>query len=185
MRTCKIQVESLSPYSQSKCIMDPKPDGMTHADWEKESWRKRMHTTNDGHVLIPPMSFKKSLTRVARYLGQKIPGRGNKTYVDLFTAGIVVVDPVILQDLAAEVQGEWVFVPSSGKAGDGSRVWKCFPVIPSWVGEVVVHVLEDGISKEVFESHFEKAGQFIGIGRFRPERDGYYGRFKVNRFTWE
>jgi hypothetical protein len=31
----------------------------------------------------------------------------------------------------------------------------------------------------VFEHHLHEAGKFIGIGRFRPRNNGFYGRFDV------
>jgi hypothetical protein len=39
--------------------------------------------------------------------------------------------------------------------------------------------LDDTITEEVFKLHIEQAGQFIGLGSFRPRNNGYYGRFKV------
>jgi hypothetical protein len=36
----------------------------------------------------------------------------------------------------------------------------------------------------VFAEHLREAGNFIGVGRFRPEKGGYYGRYKVNGIEW-
>ena len=46
---------------------------------------------------------------------------------------------------------------------------KCFPLIPKWDGEVEIHVLDDTITQEDLEEHLVQAGQFIGLGSFRPE----------------
>ena len=35
------------------------------------------------------------------------------------------------------------------------------------------------ITLSVFRKHLEEAGKFIGIGRFRPRNNGFYGRFEV------
>jgi len=56
---------------------------------------------------------------------------------------------------------------------------KCFPVIPKWEGEVEIHVLDETITHEVLEEHLVQAGQFIGLGSFRPENRGIYGRFRL------
>ena len=40
------------------------------------------------------------------------------------------------------------------------------------------------ITEEVFRYHLEQAGTFIGIGRFRPRNNGYYGRFKLDSMEW-
>lgn len=56
----------------------------------------------------------------------------------------------------------------------------CYP----WKGRVTYHILDDVIAPEVFEQHLRDAGNFIGIGRFRPRNNGYYGRFKLNKVSW-
>ena len=38
---------------------------------------------------------------------------------------------------------------------------------------------------EKVKEYLIHAGQFIGIGRFRPRNNGFYGRFKVNSFNVE
>ena len=86
---------------------------------------------------------------------------------------------------AADVKGEWLFVPSDGVRGSGKRVDKCFPVIHEWGGNVTFHVLDETITEDVFLNHLKQAGAFIGIGRFRPRNNGFYGRFAVQSVTWQ
>jgi hypothetical protein len=50
---------------------------------------------------------------------------------------------------------------------------------------VTFHILDDVISPDVFEQHLKDAGNFIGIGRFRPRNNGYYGRFSVKSIKWQ
>lgn len=82
------------------------------------------------------------------------------------------------------MDGEVFFVPSDGKAGGGSRVKKKFPVIREWSGEVTFYILDDTITEDVFEAHLKEAGNFIGIGRFRPENGGFYGRYSIDKIVW-
>ena len=49
---------------------------------------------------------------------------------------------------------------------------------------VPFHVLADEITPDVFEEHLKQAGAFVGIGRFRPERGGFYGRFAIKNIKW-
>ena len=86
---------------------------------------------------------------------------------------------------ADDVKGETVFVPSSGKRGDGNRVYKTFPKIPSWAGVVEFTIFDHTITEEVFKEHLMQAGQFIGIGRWRPRNNGLYGRFTVEKVVWK
>ncbi len=183
MKVVNVELESISPYSQSQAFRTEKPGEETHADFEKRIWRERIHATADGHVFIPPMSFKNCISSAAKFLSIKIPGKRGKTFTAIFESGIIVMEPLILPVMASDVDGEWLFVPSDGKRGGGSRVWKCFPVIPTWSGTITIHVLNALITKKVLEEHLEAAGMFIGIGRFRPEKNGFYGRYKATNIS--
>lgn len=184
MRTATAYLESISPYSQSRHHDTPKLPKESPRDYEKRVWRERCHVNESGEVFIPPMSFKNCLSEVAKYLGIQVQGKGKSTYTKHFEAGVLVVDAVPIGVKKDEIQGEWLFVPSDGKRGSGSRVDKCFPVIPKWKAPVTFFVLDDTITPDVFEQHLKEAGNFIGIGRFRPRNNGFYGRFKVNRIEW-
>jgi hypothetical protein len=179
MRTYIATLQSISPYSQSRFQDDPRKDRETADDHEKRTWRGRMHVDASGNVFIPPMAFKNCLSEAAKFRGEQIPGKGKSNYTKHFEAGILISDTVDLGVKADDVTGEWLFVPADGKRGGGKRVKKCFPVIASWKASVVIHVLDDLVTKDVLQRHLDDAGAFIGIGRFRPRNNGFYGRFKV------
>lgn len=179
MKQCMVTLESVSPYSQSRFHNTDKLEKEAHDDYEKRTWKNRLHVNEDGNVFIPPMQFKLCLAECAGYLGMQIPGKGKSTYTKHFVSGVLVTEPLILPDKAEDVQGEWLHVPSDGKRGGTKRVLKCFPYIPKWKGDVIFYLLDDTITKPVFEYHLDQAGKFIGIGRFRPRNNGFYGRFKI------
>ncbi len=185
MKTAICELESISPYSQSKYYEVPKLEKEQPNDYENRTWRERMHVNNDGYVFIPPMQFKNCLSNVAKYLSVRIPGKGTSTYTKHIVSGTMVTDALVLPIKKDDVPGEWFFVPSDGKAGGGTRVSKCFPVISHWQGEVTFYILDEIITKDVFFNHLEESGKFIGVGRFRPQKNGYYGRFKVNNIKWD
>ncbi len=134
--------------------------------------------------MIPPMAAKNGLVSAAKFLNRKIPGEGQKTFTKRFESGIICIDPLVLSVNAEEVDCEELFVPSDGVRGSGKRVTKLFGCIPEWGGKFVVSVIDEKISETVFAEHADAWGKFIGIGRFRPEKNGYYGRFQVKKITW-
>ncbi|MBE0568909.1 MAG: hypothetical protein IH577_04460 [Deltaproteobacteria bacterium] len=179
MRTIVAKLKSVSPYSQSRhYVVDPLPKE-NKDKYEERTWRERVHATDDGYIYIPPMAFKNCLSEIAKFLGEQIPGKGKATYTKHFEAGVLVMDPIILPIKKTDVSGEWLFVPADGKRGGGNRVNRCFPIIHEWAGELKAYILDETITLEVFEKHLREAGNFIGIGRFRPRNNGYYGRFAV------
>jgi len=180
MAECTVHLRSLSEYSQSRFHNTPKLEKESHADYEARTWKEKGHYTEDGHIFIPPMAFKNCLSEAAKYLGVQIPGRGKERYTKHFESGIWVVVPLVLPNKKDEIKGEWLHLPSDGRRGGTTRVMKKFPLIPSWEGDVTFHIFDETITKEVFEYHLEQAGKFIGIGRFRPRNNGYYGRFAID-----
>jgi hypothetical protein len=144
-----------------------------------------MHSDADGNVFIPPMSFKNCLSEAAKYKSTQIPGKGKSTYTKHIEAGVLCFSPLVLPVKAAGVSGEWLHVPSDGRRGGTTRVEKCFPIIPSWEGIVEFLIVDDIITEEIFKTYLEDAGRFIGVGRFRPRNNGYYGRFSVESIDWK
>ena len=185
--TATCHLKSASVYSQSRPYQVEKKPRETPADYEKRTWRERMHLSekNPGNIVIPAMQFKNSLAECAKYMSQQIPGKGKATYTKHFEAGVIIMNSMELDIKADDVKGETVFVPSSGKRGDGNRVYKTFPKIPSWAGVVEFTIFDHTITEEVFKEHLMQAGQFIGIGRWRPRNNGLYGRFTVEKVVWK
>ncbi len=191
MHTATCTLKSVSPYSQSRPHAIPREGEETSDAHEKRTWPARIHAIESGEVFIPPMAFKNCLSEAAQFRSRKIPGKGNSTYTKHFVAGLLVTDPVFITDhdgspiMKSDVEGEELFVPSDGKRGGGKRVWKTYPKFPEWTGDVVVHVLDDLVTEDIFTTYFQEGGKFIGVGRFRPINNGYYGRFSVEKVVWE
>lgn len=190
MKTVVATVKGVSPYSQSKAYDVPKQQGEGMGDYEARTWRNRLHVNENGVVFIPPMAFKNALTETAKFLSLPVPGKGKATYTKHFEAGVLAFNPVSLGVRADEVQAERLFVPADGVRGSGKRVYKMFPVIPpGWTADVEFTVLDETVlqtatdSRTVFENVLERCGQFVGIGRFRPRNNGFYGRFSVEKFA--
>ena len=148
---------------------------------ERRTWRERLHVDDNDEVFIPPMALKNGLAEVAKYISEKIPGKGNSTYTKKFESGILVPDPIMLGVQADDVKGQKQFVPADGVRGSGKRVWKTFPVIPTWEAHAKI-VIIDPICRPKLKSYLERAGQVIGMGWFRPSRNGYFGRFTVSEY---
>lgn len=179
MRTVKASLKSISPYSQSRFYEVPKLERELPAEYEERTWMERLHVNKDGNVYIPPMALKNCLSDAAKYMGIQIPGKGKSNYKKHFEAGLIVTSPIILPIKKEDVNGEWLFLPSNGNRGDGKRVKKCMPLIAEWSGEATFYIVDEIITLDVFRRHLEAAGSFIGLGRFRPRNNGFYGRFEV------
>lgn len=184
MKTYVAHVRGISPFSPSRFIAEKKDQNELHDDFEKRIWRERIHADDKGFAIIPGMMFKNALAGTAKFVGEKIPGKGRQTYAKLFESSILIVENITLPIKKADVQGEWLLLNADGKKDGGTRVMRCMPNIPTgWEGKIPIVVLHDSITLDVLKRHLEACGTFVGVGRFRPAKGGYYGRFEVLGLT--
>jgi hypothetical protein len=182
MKTITLTLQSIegSPYSQSRRHDTPKIDDRESPDdYDKRTWREHLHADAKGEVYIPGTAIKQCLDNSAAYLKIKIPGQRNATYTKKFISGIMVVGNLPLGIAKDTVPSETLYLNADGKKGGGVRVQRMFPKIEQWEGKLEVLVLDDVITETIFIRVLEEAGKFIGLGRFRPEKSGFYGRFMV------
>jgi len=179
-----MKITGATPYSPSKYIDVPKKAKESHNDYEIRTWRERCNYNEETRIAeIPAIAFAKMVHAAAKY--QPIQHKGVATYTKFFERGLYVPEPLPLNVKVEDVDGVWLMVPSDGRAGGGKRVKKCFPIFRSWGGVVTYQILDDTITPKQFEPTLQTAAAFIGLGRFRPEKCGWNGRFIIDGFEWE
>ena len=185
MPTARFTLVGKSPISFNRALQSAKKASETSADYEKRCWKERLHVDENGEVFIPAIAIKHCLVAAAKYMGDRIPGQGKKTYTAKFKAGLGVSDNLQLGVRADEVTGEWVHVPSNGETGHGTRVYKQFPVVKSWKTRGVVQIYDPIITAEPLKRYLDAGGLLVGLGRFRVQNNGYYGRYAVEDFEYD
>jgi hypothetical protein len=153
----------------------------THEAYDRRIWKDKIWIDKNQHIFIPPTNLKKCLEEAARYIGQTVPGKKQKTWTKFFERGLAVLEPIVLTVKADDLTYEDVFVPANGKRGDGTRVYRRFPIVAEgWTGVANIVVLDQTITPRALFYHLEEAGKSVGFGRFSPRTAGYYGRFAVS-----
>jgi hypothetical protein len=193
MKTLEVVLEGLSSLSFSKQHMEPMLTSgsgakkESHAEHDERTWRSKMHTLPDGRVYIPPMALKQAIEGAAKY--NPVKKRGTATWTKTVEAAVLITDEIVIEGLKADdVKSETIMCNSDGKPtrySRGSRVPRIFPVIPSgWRAKAKILVLDESIPNEVVEQHLVDSGVFVGIGRWRAENRGLYGRYRVVSKKW-
>lgn len=175
--TCKLV--GVTPYGQGQAIVSKKRSGEGHDAFEERTWRERLHVDENDEVFIPAQAVKAALETTARYLSETIPGKGKATYTKHFRSGVQVPDNLPLGIKSEKVEEERLFVPSDGRRGSGSRVWKIFPVIRKWEAPLTLIVLDRILKPDKVSEYLAQAGLFVGVGRWRVENGGQYGRWEA------
>lgn len=181
----KVRLKSLSPFSFSNYVSEPKLPKELAKDYEERTWRERCHyDKKTGECFIPPMMFTNAIKEAAKYLSIPIPGQGKATFTKNFESSVLITEIIPLGVKKDDIKSEKLLLPSDGKQGGTTRVEKIMPYVQSWDGELTVHIYDDIITQEVFEKVLNAAGSLIGVGRFRPRKRGFYGRFEGNVISW-
>jgi hypothetical protein len=199
----RVVLRGIAPYSPARTFQTEKPKKQDHDEFDEEFWRERAHVDDKGRLAIPCQAFYLALLAAAMQNGEKIPGRGNKTYTEAFTTGVFVEadgdeDTDVLTIAMAngkpvpleEVKCDKRYLPADGEPafrarGSSKRVWRRFPIVGAgWSVALRFVILSPALTKEVFFRHLRDSGLFIGVGRFRPANRGRYGRFVVEKAQW-
>lgn len=187
MRICNVHFTGVTPYSQSKILdtedLPPlekeKPD-----EYDARLWIEKASFDEDGNVVIPQMAMKMAVDEAVKRLNIGIKGRGKSTYTKFFVAGQICEADIPIGVRRQDVKCVKVWANADGVRGSGKRVKRRFPYYPEWSGVARFAILDEVIPKAVFEQAVIEAGRLVGIGRFRPEKGGYLGRFIVDRCDW-
>ena len=191
MRRCKVHIENIpgSPYSQSAQHEVPKKDRESHDDYDERTWREKCTVNDKGQIAIPAMAFKQAVDTAAYKLGRKVEGRRGATFKNFFASGFFCERDVAISNGKALTKSDAEMVKISANAdgvrGSGKRVPRRFPVFPKWHGIAEFTITDDIITQDIFEEHVRAAGIVCGIGRFRAEKGGTNGRFRVTKIEWE
>jgi hypothetical protein len=184
-----ITLTGLGPYSQSRQHDEPFLEGETHDAYDKRTWSsKQTIDVRDGKktVVIPAHGLHQCIAAAAKYSKRQIPGQGKATWTAKFLSGLAFMEDPALNIDPDTVQSVVISANTDGVRGSGKRVPRRFPVIPSgWQLTTDVWILDPIITREIFTEMVEIAGMFIGIGRFRPEKGGHNGRFRLTNLNWQ
>lgn len=181
-----VTISGITPLSQSRKHDDPKLEGESHDDYDIRTWPSKMNISRaTGTVIIPAHGMHQAIAAAAKYTGKQIPGQGKKTWTAKFTTGIAILSEIDTGIKPADAQSITINANSDGVRGSGKRVLRRFPIFYDWSATFDVHILDPIITEAVFREMFEIAGMFIGIGRFRPEKGGQNGRWKLDKLVWQ
>jgi hypothetical protein len=190
MRHVKVSIENIpgSPYSQSAKHDTPFLDREGHDDYDIRTWRNKCTINKEGQVAIPAMAFKQALDTAAYKLGEKVPGRRGATYKSFFASGFFCDHDVPIANGKAltpkDAELKTINANASGERNSGKRVQRRFPEFSKWNAIAEFTIVDDVITQDIFERHVKAAGIVVGIGRFRPEKGGTNGRFRVTKLEW-
>jgi len=175
-----VKLTSAAPLTQSRKHNEPKLDKELADAYEKRTWRNKAHVGESGFIEIPGFALKCAVVAAAKYAGDQIPGKGKNTWTKKFQCGLIIPENAVTDCKPSAITPIEINANVDGVRGSGKKVTRTFPQLLKWTATVPVLVVDEILTKEVLTTYLTAAGQFIGVGQYRPENGGNNGRFSVD-----
>jgi hypothetical protein len=182
MKTYDIRIEGKTPYMQHRM------DDVALEEWEKqrkfiierpdvskeELDRAMYHSYNDEvGFYIPSEQIRQSLINAGSFTKAKV-GNAKKSMKNI-VAGMFSIDPEKIRIGSDFVIDKRSAVNRNIKA----RVIVIRPRWDNWKVSFVLNVDNDTITEETITQIITHAGDYVGIGSYRPQNNGQFGRFRL------
>ena len=147
----------------------PKQPKDPQAEYEAAFYRFQ-----DGGAGMPVIAFKASTVGAARFYGSGVTMVALKQY--LFFRGEMGVDGQML----ARIQGEAKLREDVVRVGRGGADLRYRPEFPEWRTTLEVTYVTSALTRNSVLSLIDAGGLGVGVGEWRPERDGYFGTYQID-----
>lgn len=130
----------------------------------------------DGELICQPGDH---IHKMLQKCGAKfqIPGQKKLTYKNTIGACAIRIEPdLIPHDIQSWELDERAVIVNRG------RIIRQRPYFPKWALSFILHYDEEEIGKTTVKDILEYAGDRNGIGDYRPEKGGPFGKFIVTEF---
>lgn len=182
MQLFKVRIKGISPLLMNKFV-----SGMESLPVEK-AVESVVYRDRDGYLAIPMIYIQQSMRNAAGLV--KVKEKSKKSAEDFSTAVFLMDGLVTLVDSKGMkikkymVDTRMVVNRSiDGIVGRDERAVKYRPMISDWSAEFVVEIDETLVATQTVHTVLGIAGSRVGVGDFRPQTKGPFGRFVVSR--WE
>jgi hypothetical protein len=178
MEKAEVRIEGISPLLMHRFpVAEQDPQSKSrNIKKNKDNVEDSLYRDEDGNLVQPSTHLIGALKRAG--VKFQIPGQGKTTYKNVVGSGAVIIEPDMIPH---EIQ-EWK-VNRMPVVVQRARIVRERPVLPNWALNFSIEYDEDEISKSTLKELLDYAGRRAGIGDFRPDKGGSFGRFIVTKFN--
>jgi hypothetical protein len=188
MKSFEVKIEGITPYMQHRM------DDQKLEEWEKtrhqiierddvakeDLLRAEFHSYRDGvkgKYFIPSDQIQGAMINAGALSKSKV-GNAKKSMKNIVAAMFSINPEKIFLANSYEIDKR-----SAVNRNIKARVICIRPRWDKWQAEFTLLIDNDTITESTARQILEDAGNYIGIGSFRPQNNGKYGRFKITKFN--
>lgn len=129
----------------------------------------------DGKIYQPSDHIWRSISNAGKDL--RVKGKGKSTYSKMLASMVQVIpDAIPHKNTDFDVFSKLVINPSNKVRIPSHR-----PRFKDWELDFQL-IVDEEIPVEVLKEALERAGRYVGIGDWRPDKKGIFGKFMVTKF---
>jgi len=144
---------------------------MTEADIED-----KLYLDEKGKTQLPSVYIKNCITEASKQF--KIIGKGKSTYSKI-VASTVNIEPFYINLEADKFE---VFRISAVNPMTKGRMMTERPKYSKWKASFQIVLNDPAVPSSVINEILEHAGKYVGVGDWRPEKKGMFGKFMITEF---
>lgn len=147
----------------------PKTPKDPAAEYEAAFYRLK-----DGGYGFPAVAFKAATVEASRFYGKDVTKVGLRQFV--FVQGEVGVDGQAL----VRIEGEPRMREDVVRVGRGGTDLRYRPEFAEWKTVLEVIYVTSALTRTSVLSLIDAAGMGVGVGEWRPEKDGTFGTYQID-----
>ena len=174
----KVQIEGTTPiiFNRFRDVqIEGKSKKRTGAIAESDIDDK-LYFSEDKKVCLPAVYLKNCITEASKQF--KIIGKGKSTYSKI-VASTVDIEPFMIELKSGKYE---IFRISAVNPMTRGRMMTERPKFNKWSAEFEIILNDPAVPINVINEILEQAGKYVGIGDWRPEKKGMFGKFMITSF---
>lgn len=179
-KTVNVTIRGISPLLMNKPNMleieDKAKVKQSGTNILERQFEEKQYLTDEGKLFTPETHIKGSVIEAAKNV--KVKGKGKSTYSKIVGYALQIEPAQILHKKTRLEK----FVVLAVNPMTKGRNAVCRPMLREWELDFRAVYDSDEIPFEVVKECFDYAGKRVGIGDWRPQKKGTYGRFLVTKF---
>ena len=181
MEKIKVTIEGTTPILFNRfrdAAIEGKSKKRTGAMAESEI-EDKLYLDEDGKVQLPSVYIKNCITEASKQF--KIVGKGKSTYSKL-VASTIDIEPFMIEFKSGKYE---VFRISAVNPMTRGRMMTERPRYNKWGASFEIVLNDPGVTVSVINEILEHAGKYVGVGDWRPQTKGMFGKFMISSFKAE
>jgi len=179
MKRYKVTIQGISPLLMNKpsnLIADISKDKKGFKDDKQGQAEEKLYMNNKGKLYQPATHLYGALIEAGKH--KKVVGKGKSTYSKI-VGYAVEINPFEIE----HKKQKWeIFSILAVNPNTKGRSLLHRPILKEWELEFEVTFDESEIPDMIMKELFDIAGRTAGLGDWRPQKKGPYGKFQVTNW---